>query len=270
MLDEARGRGVYGARRVLPSADLADDVAYFWLVRWDLVEPYEQHALTLPAAHWVFEQHEGVRTSRAVGPWRRRFARRLEGCGHIVGVAFHAGLGAPWLRAPVSTFVERMVPLTDVLGADLTAAHRSILGARDDARAVAATERFLRARRPPVDDDARLARRLMTRLHDDRELLRVDQLLALSGLPMRALQRLFRRCVGLSPKAVIRRFRLAEAAEALAQRPEQSLTALAHALGYFDQSHFVRDFRAVVGRAPSRYARAQLTAPVPSSPASRR
>ncbi|MGV3621150.1 MAG: helix-turn-helix domain-containing protein [Archangium sp.] len=255
VLDEAKARGVYGARRVLPSDDLAEHIAYFWLVKWELDEPFEQHALTLPAAHFVFEQRDGQRTSRAVGPWRKRFTRKLEGRGHILGIAFHAGGGAPWLRAPVSTFTDRMTPLSEVLG-DVSAVERSILGARSDDRAVANAENFLRRIRPVMDAESRLAVKWMTRIQDDRELLRIEQLISASGIPERQLQRLFARCVGISPKAVIRRFRLVEAADALA-KGRTSLTALAMQLGYFDQSHFIRDFRAVVGRAPKSYANDQ-------------
>ena len=32
-------------------------------------------------------------------------------------------------------------------------------------------------------------------------------------------------------------------------------TELALALGYFDQAHFIRDFRKLVGRTPAAYAR---------------
>lgn len=255
VLDEASARGVYDARRVVPSEDLAEHVAYFWLVKWNLDAPYEQHALTLPAAHFVFEDNDGERTSRAVGPWRKRFTRRLEGRGHILGVAFHSGVGAPWLRAPVSKFTERMVPLQEVLG-DVRAVERSILGAGDDERAVLAAEKFVRSRLPVLDAESRLAKKLMTRLQVDRELLRIEQLINDTGLSERKLQRLFARCVGVSPKAALRRFRLVEAADLLAKE-KTSLASLAQELGYFDQSHFVRDFRAVVGKSPMSYARRQ-------------
>lgn len=255
VLDEAKARGVYGARRVLPSDDLAEHVAYFWLVKWELDEPFEQHALTLPAAHFVFEQRDGQRMSRAVGPWRKRFTRKLEGRGHILGIAFHAGGGAPWLRAPMSTFTDRMTPLSEVLG-EVRAVERSILGARSDEGAVRAAEKFLRRLRPVMDAESRLAVKWMNRIQDDRELLTIEQLISESGLSERALQRLFSRCVGISPKAVIRRFRLVEAADLLAKK-QTSLTALALRLGYFDQSHFIRDFRAVIGRAPMQYSKDQ-------------
>ena len=56
-----------------------------------------------------------------------------------------------------------------------------------------------------------------------------------AGVGTRRLQRLFATYVGVSPKV--------------------DLGFLARELGYFDQAHFARDFRAAVGRPPAAYAR---------------
>ena len=76
------------------------------------------------------------------------------------------------------------------------------------------------------------------------------------GMNKRTLQRLFAKYVGVSPKWVIQRYRLHEAAEQLAAGPSVSQSALALDLGYSDQAHFVRDFKTVVGTSPAAYARA--------------
>jgi AraC-like DNA-binding protein len=73
-------------------------------------------------------------------------------------------------------------------------------------------------------------------------------------MPKRGLQRLFREYVGVSPKWVIQRYRLFEAAERLSAG-EVDDAQLARELGYFDQAHFIRDFKAVVGRSPQAFVR---------------
>lgn len=257
VLGEAAARGHYHARRVLPSDALTTHVAYFWLVRWALEQPFEQQVLTHPACHFVFEQNDvtGRMASRAVGPRRLRFTRTLTGAGHILGVALHAGTARAWLGHDVATLTDSAVPLRTKVVCDARAVERSILQERQDGAAVRAAEAFLRPLLPALDDEARLAASLVERITADRELTRVEHLVQLTGRSERALQRLFQRHVGLSPKAVLRRFRLAEAAETLATHPAQRLTDLAHALGYFDQAHFCRDFRAVLGRSVSEYRR---------------
>jgi AraC-like DNA-binding protein len=88
----------------------------------------------------------------------------------------------------------------------------------------------------------------------DRSVLRVEDLVVRWELPKRTLQRLFARYVGVTPKWVIQRYRLHEAAERLAS-PGTSQSQLATELGYSDQAHFIRDFRAIVGMSPAAYAR---------------
>jgi AraC-like DNA-binding protein len=75
-------------------------------------------------------------------------------------------------------------------------------------------------------------------------------------LNKRTLQRLFARYVGVSPKWVIQRYRLHEAAERLAAGELIHQAELALDLGYSDQAHFVRDFKSIVGVSPAAYARA--------------
>ncbi|WP_334071861.1 helix-turn-helix domain-containing protein [Burkholderia cepacia] len=59
----------------------------------------------------------------------------------------------------------------------------------------------------------------------------------------------------MTPKWVICRYRLHEAADKLAGGEAVDLAELAQALGYFDQAHFTRDFRKLVGKAPAEYRR---------------
>ncbi|MGZ4653760.1 helix-turn-helix domain-containing protein [Oryzihumus sp.] len=69
----------------------------------------------------------------------------------------------------------------------------------------------------------------------------------------RGLQRLFHHYVGVGPKWVLARYRLHDAVSALDGGWTGSLTDLAHAHGWYDQAHFIRDFTALVGVAPSQY-----------------
>src|SRR5690606_22157944 len=88
---------------------------------------------------------------------------------------------------------------------------------------------------------------------EDRAIIKVEQLGERAGTSVRQLQRLFRRYVGVSPKWVIKRFRLQEAAELIEQDPATTWTEIAMGLGYFDQAHFIKDFKAVLGQTPAEY-----------------
>lgn len=68
------------------------------------------------------------------------------------------------------------------------------------------------------------------------------------------LARVFRRHHGCSPAEYLRHVRTARACEMLTAG-EESLSAIALANGYADQSHFTRDFRRTIGVTPGAYRR---------------
>lgn len=115
---------------------------------------------------------------------------------------------------------------------------------------------FLRNRRPVPDERIDLVGRIVLRASTDREITRVDHLVREFGIGSRGLQRLFAEYVGVSPKWVIQRYRLHEAAERIAEGGISDWATLALDLGYADQAHFIRDFRRLVGSSPGEYARA--------------
>jgi AraC-like DNA-binding protein len=123
------------------------------------------------------------------------------------------------------------------------------------ARSIAAqVGTFLLARLPDPDPLAEQAAAIVARIQAEPHLTRVDALARSTGLGVRRLQRLFADHVGLGPKWVIRRYRLHEVGERLASGADFDWAGLAGELGYADQAHFVRDFTAMVGESPTRYA----------------
>jgi AraC-like DNA-binding protein len=134
----------------------------------------------------------------------------------------------------------------------LEAAVLAVAGA--DAAMVDCAETLLRCHLPPTDEHVPVVSGMVDAVATDRTIARVEQLVDRFGLTKRALERLFRAYVGVTPKWVIQRYRLFEAAERLASGQADG-AQLAQELGYFDQAHFSRDFKAMVGTSPVAFAR---------------
>ncbi len=239
-------------RDVPPAPELAPVVAHHWIVSWDLrgQEPHEQHVLPYPSVNMTFTAGR----CRIAGVPRGRFTEVLQGAGRVFGVRFRPGGFRPFLGAPVSSITDRFLPVDEVFGAagrDLA----DVILAADDDGAVAATERFLLARLP--DPGAAAVTAMVERAAADAAITRADQLAAAYDVGLRRLQRLFAEHVGVGPKWVIRRYRLHEAAARAADGGDLDLVRLAADLGYSDQAHLTRDFTAIVGVSPARYARSQ-------------
>ena len=105
----------------------------------------------------------------------------------------------------------------------------------------------------PVDPEGELVDRVVAHVEEHPDVLRVAQVCEAFGLTERALQRLVSRRLGLTPKWLISRRRLHEAAERL-RTGSSSLSETAALLGYADQAHFTRDFSRVTGTTPGRFA----------------
>jgi AraC-like DNA-binding protein len=231
--------------------DLAFFVERHWIVRWDLRgrEPYLQETLPQPCANLVIE----ARGAAVHGVGTDRFSVLLEGKGQVFGTKFKPGAFDPFLRRPMSELTDRSVSLAVAFGdpGDLAA---QVLASEDDHAQIALVEAFLAPRLPPRDAAVTRVIDIVRTALDDRAITRVEDLAARVAMVPRALQRLFQRYVGVSPKWVIRRFRMHEAADRIAEGAAFDGSAMAHDLGYFDQAHFIRDFRAQVGRTPTEYA----------------
>ena len=70
-------------------------------------------------------------------------------------------------------------------------------------------------------------------------------------MSLRSLQRLFSCYVGVSPKWVIMRYRIHDAVEQIAAGQPSDWSRLAQDLRYCDQTHFIKDFKALVGKSPA-------------------
>jgi AraC-like DNA-binding protein len=254
ILESVPGGGLFRHERIGPATDLEHVVQHFWTVSWDLTGhgPAIRETLPHPVVHMVI----GRNVSRVAGIAGGRFTRVLSGAGRVFGVKFRPGGFQPFAGGSVSRLTGREVPLAQVFGPAGTRLGRAVLAAGDDTPArIALAEAFLRERLPPPDPNVLLAGRIVDHAERDRQVVRVEDLAEWSGLSTRALQRLFSRYVGVGPKWVIRRYRLHEALEVLAAGGPADWPKVALSLGYFDQAHFINDFKALVGRTPAGYAR---------------
>ncbi|MEV8590230.1 helix-turn-helix domain-containing protein [Streptomyces sp. NPDC051180] len=257
-------------RRHSPAPELRPYLEHYWLIDWELPEPYASHVVPHPSVNVVFQRYgpldgpeEAAESSAEVaGVGLGLFTRKLAGTGRVCGVQFRPGGFRPFAPAwPVSEWTGRRVPLAEVFPqepADAADPLSAVLSPEPDHARVAALDAFLLARGPAPDPAAAQAMELVELARGDRAVRTVARLAAASGLSARSLQRLFSSHVGVGPKWVILRYRIHEAlerAESAGAAGTPDWAALAAELGYSDQAHLVRDFTATIGVPPTAYAR---------------
>ncbi len=253
VLNLKTGQQKFQLSRYFPTQDLAFFVEHYWIVSWNLrgQEPYLQEVLPHPSVHVVFEK-DGA---RVIGVIEGRFSRVLEGEGRVFGIKFKPGAFYPFLKSPVSSFTNSSLSLRQAFGVETVRLEATLLSLEHESQMVELAEDFIRSHLPAQDVNVEIINRVIDLIVADPAITRVDHLLKRVALNKRTLQRLFSQYVGVSPKWVIKRYRLHEAAERLAEGLVLDWPRLALALGYFDQAHFIKDFKTLVGKTPAEYAR---------------
>ncbi len=253
VLDFSEALHNFTLRRLQPSATLAPWVETYWEVRWELPSgaAHRQTNLSHACCNATAEE-DGSWLYGVPGP---TFVREISGAGRVFGIKFRPGAFYPWFRKPLRPLFDRRVPLSEAFGEAAETWRAQVAAEEDFFRRAELTEAVFAPLRPA--DISGEAIRCAERIAQDRTLLRVEDVCAATGHDLRGLQRLFHREIGASPKEVIRRYRLMEAAERLAKEDDLAGGDLAYSLGYADQAHFIRDFKAVTGASPAAYRKRQ-------------
>ena len=243
--------GTYRHVRHAPPEALKYGVEHFWLEEWEFPESASQtrEVLPHPSVQLVFAHGR----SRIYGVQLGRFVRQLSGKDRILGIKFRPGGFYPFLRQPVYSITSRSIPAAQVFR-DAEAATEQVLAHSSDLGMVQAAARFLEAQLPARDPWVDSARRAVEEIVENPGVTRVQQLVTRLDSSERTLERLFRRYVGASPRWVIKRYRMYEALEQLTHGRPPEFASLAQNLGYFDQAHFINDFKKLVGCTPQEYA----------------
>ncbi len=238
------------ARRQPPKA-LAPWIAHFWMIQWDLreCEPQLVENLPHPNVHVIFEEDGAV----VSGVQTRKFSRVIGGNSQVFGAKFRAGRFRPFLGEAVSTLADRVVPARRVFGKEVEALRALLVGSAEEAEKLKAAGEFFLARTPDPDETSALAERLVNSILNEPKIKTVDDLVAHAGIGKRSLQRIFNEYVGVSPKWVIRRYRLHDVMERLNFGAQPDWAQLALELGYFDQAHLINDFKSILGYSPTQY-----------------
>jgi len=103
--------------------------------------------------------------------------------------------------------------------------------------------------------DRRIVQAAAKLLHRTKGQYRIEELADYCQLSVRQLERGFQKTLGTTPKAFARTIRFEAAQRALMFDPRTDLTRIAYECGYFDQAHFIKDFKEFAGKTPSEYAR---------------
>jgi AraC-like DNA-binding protein len=247
---------------IAPSGDLAPFVERFTVVessdevtRVLLPERGLVLGVRYRGAASVVDDGRATRVADAAVTGVLAAARRMRthaGSG-IVLAQFRAAGAARFFAPPLHELFGRTVPLEDLIPrAEVQRLSERVAGQPDIRQRVAVLEQFLLGRMTgPAPDPIAMA--AVAAIDAARGSLRIAALARSLAISQDPLEKKFRRAVGASPKHVALLTRLRHAIR-LGRRGD-NWSRVAFEAGYFDQSHLIRDFRAVTGDPPARFFR---------------
>jgi AraC-like DNA-binding protein len=187
--------------------------------------------------------------SVVVGPQLTRVVLDINKSHKAVRVGFHPGGLHRLLRISMAEMIDQSYDASDVFGNELTHVNDCLQEARTFDEIKDVIETFLLQK----------VKSLTTMLPFDKamlELLRlngnvsIEHIASLSCLSLRQFERVSKDRIGLPPKLFARLVRFSKAYRLRENFPLLSWSSIAHECGYFDQMHFIRDFKQFAGVAP--------------------
>ncbi|MDT5290797.1 MAG: hypothetical protein QOF88_5686 [Mycobacterium sp.] len=267
LVGRAGTTSAFDLARWAPSDATAEFVEHFWSVSWDLrgQEPFDNAVITFPSLHLTHEWgSDGPRhgfplpNTLVHGVVERVFRTTISQRGAVVGARFRPGGFAARFNRDVAPLTGRVKPADDELfGAPLRfpPSLRSPRCLDDDVESASASlDEAIAAGTQERDPTYAALTGLVDRIRDDDTLHRVEQVMTHSPWSARTTQRVFRRYVGVPVKWVLCRYRLQHAALEIETDPSLDFADLAVRLGWYDQAHFINDFRSMLGCTPGEYA----------------
>lgn len=171
----------------------------------------------------------------------------------IFAVRFHPDGFAPFTTLPLRNLDNRAVPLSELYGQAGVELEKNMLATPTTTTRIAAVESFLLNRlKTPEAIDA-LSKSSVDILLRTKGQVSIDDLAGQLNTNRRQLERAFSSVIGLSPKQLSKIIRLQATLRLMEQKQFTSLTSLAHESGYFDQAHFIKDFREFTGMSPRQF-----------------
>ncbi len=190
------------------------------------------------------------------GPGTLSYVTRIDPGESVLTIHFRPGGALPFFGIPLADLENASVNLTDLWGADAALLRERLIATPSWPRRIEIVEDFLLARLRPI------SRTLISvlRTAEYQPSLRVSEAAELTGFSPKRLIATFRNEIGLPPKAYLRVRRL-QAALRLLDAGAGDGADVAAALGYFDQPHFVREFRGFTSITPSQYTQRRSALP---------
>lgn len=171
----------------------------------------------------------------------------------IFSVRFQPDGFTAFASMPVEQMENRAVPLHELFGEEGIVLEKEILQALATEDRISIIERFLLQKMITPESVNQLVKSSIAMILRLGGQASVDELSENLQINRRQLERKFSTMIGLSPKQLSKIIRLQAALKFLSTQNTENLTTVAYESNYYDQAHFIRDFKEFTGLSPKQF-----------------
>jgi AraC-like DNA-binding protein len=181
---------------------------------------------------------------------RPRIFRNAPDIGTVL-VFFKEAGATPFFRQPLHELFRESVSLDNFMHrSELLCLEEQLAEASSDAQRISAVEKFLVSSMTDATPD-KLVLAALSLIHESKGNIRIKELMAQLHISQSPLEKRFRQAVGASPKKYASIVRLKNVIRQHSKAG--SLTGLGYEAGFYDQAHFIKEFKALTGDTPEKF-----------------
>ncbi len=166
-------------------------------------------------------------------------------------VFFKEAGALPFFKRPLHELFRESVSLDNfMLRSELLSFEDHLCEAKTNVKRIEVVEKFLISRISPAEPD-KLILAALALIHKSKGTIRMKELIEQLHLSQSPLEKRFRQAVGISPKKFASIVRLKNILQQYT--PTSSLTELGNEAGFYDQAHFIKEFKNFTGDTPEKF-----------------
>lgn len=161
---------------------------------------------------------------------------------------------ANFVTEPINNLVNKETPIDQLFGAEnANDLEQNIIKAKNTEQRISIIEKFLLSRLNDENTINRIVKNTVDSLLSTNGTASINSILKEDLSKRRQLERNFKKQIGVSPKQLGKVIRLQTALKMLLDPKSENLTNIAYQSEYFDQAHFIKDFKEFTGINPKEF-----------------
>lgn len=198
--------------------------------------------------NWVLQPRAMV-----VGQITKSYFIQPTGYVNSFAVRFYPYGFASFIKTPVKELADKDTPLAMLFGESANELEQKIIHAASTEERIEIVESFLLSKLIETSTIDKIVKSTIDSLFISNGSISISSILKGELSQRRNLERNFLKQVGISPKQLGKIIRLQTALRIMLNKQPDSLTTIAYASEYYDQAHFIKDFKEFTGTNPKEY-----------------